>query len=196
MKTKFFSIVAGAVGLLSLSAQAGLQLGIGPSLYAGTEYDEEAGYGINAEVGLLFDKQPIDLFIGAKVTYVDGLGSGVGELDAFEGALAGRVLFPVATNWLKLYVEGSLGTANLGVSGESKYRTMINGRDVSFNTKFDENEWVFAYGLGVGVQFDFTSWLGVRVGYEFHNFGEVEAFGLKTDPGSLNGVVGSLVIKF
>ncbi len=196
MKTKFLPLVFSLIGLSTLSATAGLQFGIGPSLYSGTEYDDEKRGGFNAELGLLLDQQPIDLFIGAKITYVDGLGSGLEELDAFEGALAGRVLFPVATNWLKLYVEGSLGTANLGVAGETKFKTTVKGKDFSVGTKFDENDWVFAYGVGVGVQFDFTSWLGIRVGYEFHNFGEVEAFGLKTDPGSLNGIVGSLVLKF
>ena len=195
MKPNHLLLSAGIVLLSAWPAQAGLQLGIGPSLYSGTEFDKESGYGVNAEIGALFDKTPVDLFLGVKATYVEGLGSGLANLDTFEGALAARVLFPLGGEWLKGYVEGSLGAANLSVSGESG-STKVNGRTFSFNNKYDSNQWVFAYGVGLGLQFDFSSWFGIRIGYEFHNFGDVEAFGLKVDPGNLNGVVGSIVLKF
>ena len=111
-------VCAGLFLLSSVFSQAGLQIGVGPSLYSGTEFDKENGYGVNAEIGILFADTPVDLFLGVKATYVEGLGSGVANLDTFEGALAARVLVPLGTNWLKGYVEGSLGTANLSVSGE------------------------------------------------------------------------------
>lgn len=196
MKTKVMALIFGLFGWLTGETEAGPQFGVGPSLYSGTEYSDEAGYGLNGELGFLWDEQPIDLFLGVKGTYVEGLGSGRANLDLFEGVLAGRVLFPMPSNFLKGYVEGSIGAANLSVSGESKYSTKVNGRNVSLNTQFDENDWVLAYGLGVGVQLDLTSWLGLRAGYEFHSFGETEAFGLKKDPGNLNGFVGSVVLKF
>ena len=195
MKLKQMLVCAGLFLLSSVFSQAGLQIGVGPSLYSGTEFDKENGYGVNAEIGILFADTPVDLFLGVKATYVEGLGSGVANLDTFEGALAARVLVPLGTNWLKGYVEGSLGTANLSVSGEGS-SVKIKDRTFSYNNKYNADEWVFAYGLGVGVQFDFTSWLGIRLGYEFHSFGEVEAFGLKVDPGNLNGFVGSIVLKF
>ena len=195
MKFNQILLLAGLLACCSNPAQAGLQIGIGPSLYSGTEFDEENGYGINAEIGFLFADQPVDLFLGVKATYVEGLGSGDANLDTFEGALAARVLVPLGGDWLKGYVEGSLGTANLSVSGQGS-SVKVKDRTFSYNNTYSADEWVFAYGLGVGVQFDFTSWFGVRLGYEFHNFGDVEAFGLKVDPGSLNGFVGSIVLKF
>lgn len=195
MKIKQILISVGLLVLTSGFSLAGLQIGIGPSLYSGTEFDQENGYGLNAEIGILFADQPVDLFLGVKATYVEGLGSGDANLDTFEGALAARVLVPLGSDWLKGYVEGSLGTANLSVSGEGS-SVKVKDRTFSYNNKYSANEWVFAYGVGVGVQFDFTSWFGVRLGYEFHNFGEVEAFGLKVDPGNLNGFVGSIVLKF
>lgn len=196
MITKVLILILGLFGWLTSRVEAGLQLGLGPGLYSGTDYSDEVGYGLSGELGILWNDQPIDLFLGVKGTYVEGLDSGQANLDLFEGVLVGRVLFPLPTNFLKGYVEGSLGTANLSVSGESGYSTNVNGRNVSLNTRFDEADWVLVYGLGIGLQMDFTSWLGLRVGYEFHSFGEMEAFGLKMDPGNLNGFVGSLVLKF
>jgi opacity protein-like surface antigen len=195
---KFQKIFLQALLALGLGAPAlaDLQLGFGPSLYSGTKFEEENGTGLNAEIGLLFDNAPIDLFLGTKLTYVDGLSEGASEMDVFEGSLAARILVPVSSNWLKLYAEGSIGTANLSVSGQSKYKALIKGKDFSFNTNFDDNDWVFSVGLGVGIQFDFNDWIGLRVGYELHNFGDVQVFGLKSDPGSLNGFVSSLVLKF
>jgi opacity protein-like surface antigen len=196
MKAKFVSSAILLLSILCPSAQAGLQLGVGPSLYSGTQFDDEAGYGVNAEIGQLWDGQPVHFFLGAKGTYVDGLGTGALDMDVFEGALAGRVLFPLGGNWLKGYAEASIGAANLSITGETKAKTTINGRTVSFNSKFDEKDWVVAYGFGLGVQFDFTTWIGLRVGYEFHSLGDVEAFGLEADPGKLNGIVTSIVLKF
>ncbi len=195
MKAKLFPTLVLLTSLTS-AAQAALQLGVGPSLYSGTEFDTEAGYGLNAEIGYLSTGLPVHFFFGAKGTYVDGLGTGSLNMDMFEGALAGRILVPLGSNWLKAYAEASVGMANLSISGETDVKTNIRGRSVSFNSKFDEKDWVLAYGFGVGVQFDFTSWIGLRIGYEFHSLGEVEAFGLKEDPGKLNGVVTSIVLKF
>jgi opacity protein-like surface antigen len=196
MKAKFIASVILLLATLAPSSQAGLQIGVGPSLYSGTQFDTDSGYGVNAELGYLWSGLPVHFFLGAKGTYVDGLGSGALNLDLFEGALAGRALVPIGANWLKAYAEASIGTANLSISGETNVKTKINGRTVSFNSKFDEKDWVLAYGFGVGVQFDFTSWIGLRIGYEFHSLGEVEAFGMKEDPGKLNGVVTSIVLKF
>lgn len=198
MNSKFTFISAAIMGLgfLQSEAQAGNQFGIGPSLYKGTQFDDGTAYGVNAEIGHLWDSQPVHFVLAAKATYVDGLSSGAADLDIFEGALAGRILFPVVTNFLKLYVEGSIGAANLSVSGDAKVTGKFNGKNYTVNNDFDENSWEFAYGLGAGVQLDVTSWFGIRLGYEFHSFGDVDAFGLKLDPGSINGVTGSLVFKF
>ncbi len=196
MKAKFIFTSSLLLSTLAPAAHAGLQLGVGPSLYSGTQFDDEAGYGVNAEIGQLWDGQPVQFFLGAKGTYIDGLGTGTLDMDVFEGALAGRVLFPMGGNWLKGYAEASIGAANLSITGETKAKTTINGRTVSFNSKFDEKDWVVAYGFGLGVQFDLTTWIGLRVGYEFHSLGDVEAFGLEADPGKLNGIVTSIVLKF
>jgi opacity protein-like surface antigen len=51
-------------------------------------------------------------------------------------------------------------------------------------------------GLGAGFQFDFTHNIGLRVGYNFHSFGDSEVFGLNLDPGSMNGITSSLIFKF
>jgi opacity protein-like surface antigen len=195
MKAKIIASTLFSLSFLATATQAGLQVGLGPSLYTGTQFDEEAGYGVNAELGQLWDAQPVHFFLGAKGTYIDGLGTGALDMDVFEGALAGRVLFPMG-NWLKAYAEASVGAANLSISGETSAKTTINGRTVSFNSKFDEKDWVVAYGFGLGVQFDFATWIGLRVGYEFHSLGDVEAFGLEADPGKLNGIVTSIVLKF
>lgn len=177
-------------------AAAALQIGVGPSLFAGTQFDTEAGYGLNAEIGSLWDAQVVHFFLGAKGTYVEGLGKGALNMDLFEGAAVGRVLIPAGLGWLKAYAEASLGAANLKISGATSATTTVNGRTVSFNSHFEEKDWVVAYGFGVGVQLDLTDWFGLRLGYEFHSLGSVEAFGLKTDPGKLNGIVGAVVLKF
>ncbi|MDB6069597.1 MAG: hypothetical protein JWL81_768, partial [Verrucomicrobiales bacterium] len=137
-------------------------------------------------------------------SYVDGLESSGSilnskdnsDLDLFEGALVARLLVPLGTDIVKLYGEGSVGSANLKVSGNAKVKGSIGGQDFSVNSRFDEEDWVLAWGVGAGLQFDFTSRFGLRVGYNFHSFGDSEVFGLKLDPGAMHGVTSALIFKF
>jgi opacity protein-like surface antigen len=185
------------------TAVADFQLGLGGGVFAGTEYDEDIGYGLEAEVGFLAQDLPVNLFFGVRASYVDGLSSGAStfledstDLDLFEGVAVARLLVPLGTDVIKLYGEGSIGTANLKVSGKTKVNGEIGGQDFSINSRFDSNDWVLAWGLGAGVQFDFTRNIGLRVGYNFHSFGDSDVFGLKLDTGSVNGVTSSLIFKF
>jgi opacity protein-like surface antigen len=194
--------------LLSLLAPAPafaeLQIGLGAGAYTGTEYDESIGYSLAGEVGYLNTTSPVNLFLGVRGTYIDGLQSegsilnsdNASDLDLFEGSLVARLLLPLGTDIIKLYGEGSVGSANLGVSGDYKAKGNIGGQDFSINSRFDENDWALAWGLGAGVQFDFTRHFGLRVGYNFHSFGDSEIFGLKLDPGTIHGLTSSLIFKF
>ncbi len=199
MTTKFI-VATLSLGLIT-AASAGTQFGIGLGGYKGTNFDEP-GYGINAELGGLYDQAPVDLFTGFKATYVDGLSDGgtiLGsdtDMDLFEGSFVARVLFPLGNEHIKLYGEGSVGAANLQVSGKASARAKVGGREFSINSRFDENTWVLSWGLGAGVQLDLTPNIGIRAGYSFQSFGDVEIFGLKEDPGSLHGFNASLVFKF
>ena len=189
---------------MTTTAMADFQLGLGGGAFAGTEYDEDIGYGLEAEAGFLAQDQPVNLFFGVRASYVDGLSSGSSssfledssDLDLFEGVALARVLFPLGTDKVKLYGEGSVGTANLKVSGNAKVKGNIGGQDFSINSQFDENDWVLAWGLGAGVQFDFTRNVGLRVGYNFHSFGDSEVFGLKLDTGAMNGFTSAVIFKF
>ncbi len=186
------------------TAMADFQFGVGGGVFSGTEYDEDIGYGLEAEAGYLAQDQPVNLFLGLRGSYVDGLSSGgsgallndSSDLDLFEGGLVARLLVPLGTDMIKLYGEGSIGSANLKVSGNAKVKGNIGGQDFSINSQFDENDWVLAWGLGAGIQFDFTRNIGLRVGYNFHSFGESEVFGLKLDPGAMHGVTSALIFKF
>jgi opacity protein-like surface antigen len=186
------------------SAQGDFQFGVGGGVYGGSEYDEATGYGLNAEIGYLANAAPINLFVGVRGTYIDGLESkgsilnsnDSSDLDLFEGAVVARLLVPLGTDIIKLYGEGSLGAGNLNVSGNAKVRGSIGGQDFSVNSRFDEEDWVLAWGLGAGVQFDFTPTFGLRVGYNFHSYGDSEVFGLKVDPGSIHGLTSSVIFKF
>jgi opacity protein-like surface antigen len=186
------------------TATADLQVGAGAGVFTGTEYDEEIGYGLEGEFGYLSQGQPINLFIGVRASYVDGLASSgsvlnskdSSDLDLFEGTLVGRVLIPLGADAIKIYWEGSVGSANLNVSGDAKIKGSVRGQDFSINSQFDESDWVLALGLGAGFQFDFTHNIGLRVGYNFHSFGDSEVFGLNLDPGSMNGITSSLIFKF
>lgn len=186
------------------TATADLQVGAGAGVFTGTEYDEEIGYGLEGEFGFLSQGQPINLFIGVRASYVDGLESSgsvlnskdSSDLDLFEGTVVGRVLIPLGTETIKIYGEGSVGSANLNVSGDAKIKGSVGGQDYSINSQFDESDWVLAWGLGAGLQFDFTHNIGLRVGYNFHSFGDSEVFGLNLDPGSMHGVTSSLIFKF
>jgi opacity protein-like surface antigen len=186
------------------AATADLQVGAGAGVFTGTEYDEEIGYGLEGEFGYLSQGQPINLFIGVRASYVDGLASSgsvlnskdSSDLDLFEGTLVGRVLIPLGADAIKIYWEGSVGSANLNVSGDAKIKGSVRGQDFSINSQFDESDWVLALGLGAGFQFDFTHNIGLRVGYNFHSFGDSEVFGLNLDPGSMNGITSSLIFKF
>lgn len=193
------------VSVLTLgTASADLQIGLGAGAFTGTEYDEEIGYGLEGEVGYLSQDAPVNLFIGVRASYVDGLVSSGSilnsrddsDLDLFEGALVARLLVPLGTDVVKLYGEGSIGSANLKVSGDAKVKGSIGGQDFSVNSRFDEEDWVLAWGLGAGIQFDFTRNIGLRLGYNFHSFGDSEVFGLKLDPGAMHGVTSSLIFKF
>jgi opacity protein-like surface antigen len=117
-------------------------------------------------------------------------------LDLFESVLAVRVLFPLGTEAIKLYAEGSAGVANLSVSGETSARAEIGGREFSFNRRLDADAWVFAWGLAAGVQFDFTGNFGLRAGYEFHGLGDADMFDLKSSTGNMHGVSAALLLKF
>ncbi len=186
------------------TATAELQFGAGAGVFTGTEYDEEIGYGLEGEFGYLSQGQPINLFIGVRASYVDGLASSgsvlnskdSSDLDLFEGTLVGRVLIPLGADAIKIYWEGSVGSANLNVSGDAKIKGSVRGQDFSINSQFDESDWVLALGLGAGFQFDFTQNIGLRVGYNFVSFGDSEIFGLNLDPGSMNGITSSLIFKF
>ncbi len=190
--------------LTMATAMADFQLGLGGGVFGGTEYDEDIGYGLEAEAGFLAQETPVNLFFGVRASYVDGLSSAgsssllqdSSDLDLFEGVAVARVLFPLGTDIIKIYGEGSVGTANLTVSGKAKAKGSIGGQDFSINSQFDENDWVLAWGLGAGVQFDFTRNFGLRVGYNFHSFGDSEVFGLKLDSGSMNGFTSAVVVKF
>ena len=182
---------------------ADFQLGLGGGVFSGTEYDEDIGYGLEAEAGYLAQDQPVNLFFGVRASYVDGLSSGgstfledSSDLDLFEGVAVARLLVPLGTDIVKLYGEGSVGTANLQVSGKAKVKGNIGGQDFSINSRFDENDWVLAWGLGAGLQFDFTRNVGLRVGYNFHSFGDSEVFGLKLDSGAMNGFTSAVIFKF
>jgi len=185
------------------TAMADFQLGLGGGVFAGTEYDEDIGYGLEAEAGFLAQDQPVNLFLGVRGSYVDGLSSGgssfidgSSDLDLFEGVAVARLLVPLGTDVVKIYGEGSIGSANLQVSGKAKAKGNIGGQDFSINSQFDENDWMLAWGLGAGLQFDFTRNVGLRVGYNFHSFGDSEVFGLKVDPGAMNGFTSALILKF
>ena len=196
-------LVACISSLLLVPAKADFQLGLGGGAFAGTEYDEDIGYGLEAEAGFLAQDQPVNLFIGVRASYVDGLSSSgasfledSSDLDLFEGVAVARLLIPLGTDIVKIYGEGSVGTANLKVSGNAKAKGNIGGQDFSINSQFDENDWVLAWGLGAGLQFDFTRNIGLRVGYNFHSFGDSEVFGLKLDTGAMNGFTSAVILKF
>ena len=205
MKLPSLRFLLPLVSVLTLgTASADLQIGLGAGAFTGTEYDEEIGYGLEGEVGYLSQDAPVNLFIGVRASYVDGLVSSGSilnsrddsDLDLFEGALVARLLVPLGTDVVKLYGEGSIGSANLKVSGDAKVKGSIGGQDFSVNSRFDEEDWVLAWGLGAGIQFDFTRNIGLRLGYNFHSFGDSEVFGLKLDPGAMHGVTSALIFKF
>ncbi len=186
------------------TASADLQIGVGGGTFSSTSYDEQIGYGLEAEVGFLAQSQPVNLFFGVRANYIDGLQSAgslrdsndSSDLGLFEGTAVARLLFPLGTDLVKVYGEGSVGSANLKVSGDARVKGSIGGQDFSINSRFDESDWVLALGLGAGLQFDFTPAVGLRVGYNFHSFGDSEVFGLKLDPGSMHGFTSALVLKF
>ena len=185
-------------------ATADLQVGAGGGVFSGSEYDQKTGYGLEGEFGFLAQDRPVNLFLGVRASYIDGLESSGSilnsndnsDLDLFEGTAVARLLIPLGTEYVKLYGEGSVGSANLQVSGNAKVKGSIGGQDFSVNSHFDEEDWVLAWGLGAGLQFDFTQNIGLRVGYNFHRFGDSEVFGLKLDPGSIQGVTSALIFKF
>jgi len=195
-----------ALGLaFSLShAVAGVQFGLGAGAFTGSDYDEKIGYGIEGEFGYLTQDAPVNLFFGVRGNYVDGLeraGSFLeskdsSDLDLFEGTLVARLLVPLGTEVIKIYGEGSVGSANLTVAGSSGVKGNVGGQDFSINSHFDERDWVLAWGLGAGVQFNFTRSFGLRVGYNFHSFGDSDVLGLKLDPGAMHGLTSSLIFKF
>ena len=186
------------------TASADLQIGLGGGAFRGSEYDEQIGYGLEGEVGFLAQSQPVNLFFGVRASYVDGLESAgslysakdSSELGLFEGAAVARLLFPLGTEMVKIYGEGSVGSANLKVSGDARVKGSIGGQDYSINSRFDESDWALALGLGAGLQFDFTPMVGWRLGYNFHSFGDSEVFGLKLDSGAMHGFTSAVVLKF
>ncbi|MES2706553.1 MAG: outer membrane beta-barrel protein [Verrucomicrobiota bacterium] len=196
------SLFATAAALSTASAD--FQLGLGAGGFMGTEYDENAAFGLEAEMGYLSQDQPINLFVGLRAGYIDGLESKYdnafyrdhSDMDLFEGAFVTRLLFPLGFDKLKIYGEGSLGSANVSVSGNAKARARVGGREFSVRSHFDESDWVLAWGLGAGLQFDFTRNFGVRVGYNFHGFGDIQVSDADRDPGSVNGLTSSLIFKF
>ena len=200
------SVVVGMCGMGNV--EAGLQIGLGAGAYKGTEFDEEVKMGVLGEAGWLFDAAPIDLFLGGKFGYVNALSldrsasagfasaGATADLDLFEGVIAGRVLFPLGADLIKLYVEGGAGTANVRVSGESSARARIGGQDFSFNRRFESDAWVFAWTVGAGVQFDFSSNFGLRAGYEFHGLGDADMFDLRSSTGNMQGISAALLLKF
>jgi len=197
--------------LLSLSlaigagaARAEVQFGLGAGAFTGSDYDKSIGYGLEGELGYLNQDAPVNLFLGVRGNYVDGLqraGSFLdsdedSELDLFEGTVVARLLVPLGNDMIKVYGEGSVGSANLTVSGKYGVKGNVGGQDFSINSHFDERDWVLAWGLGAGVQFDFTRSFGLRVGYNFHSFGDSDVLGLKLDPGAMHGFTSSLIFKF
>lgn len=185
------------------TALADFQLGLGGGAFTGSEYDKDVGYGLEVEAGFLSQDRPVNLFFGVRAAYVDGLSSegssfidDTSDLDLFEGTAVARLLVPLGTEFVKIYGEGSVGAANLKVSGNTRVKGNIGGQDFSVNSRFDDKDWVLAWGLGAGLQFDFTRNVGLRVGYNFHSFGDSEVFGLKMDPGTMSGFTSALILKF
>ena len=119
------------------TATADLQVGAGAGVFTGSEYDETIGYGLEGEFGYLTQGQPINLFIGVRASYVDGLESAgsvlnskdSSDLDLFEGTVVGRLLIPLGTDLIKIYGEGSLGSANL-FPGMPKSKEVSGARNI------------------------------------------------------------------
>lgn len=208
MNSRVFFVSGMASLALALPAAADLQFGVGAGAYEGREFDEETGYGVHAELGFLSSERPIQLFLGARANYIDGLefagttdfgpvsGSAHADLDLFEATGVIRLLVPLGTEVVKLYGEGALGVANLRVSGDADAKIRIGGREIRFNRDFDEDEWTVAWGLGAGLQFDFTKNFGLRVGYEYHSYGDLDIDGLSADSGAMHGAAATFVFKF
>jgi opacity protein-like surface antigen len=198
----FVVCLCGAAALTTASAD--LQIGLGTGAYVGNEYDEHAGWGFEGEIGYLNQDQPINLFVGARALYIDGLeakyanvfSSDQSDLDLFEGAFVTRLIFPTGLLGLKFYGEGSIGTGNLTVSGKTKAHASVGNQDFSVRSHFDDDDWVLAWGLGAGLQYDFGRNFGIRLGYNFHGFGDVRVDNVDRDPGVVHGLTSSLIFKF
>jgi opacity protein-like surface antigen len=163
-----------------------IQLGLGVNMARNENFGEEAGFGMSAELGWLYDHNPIDMVWGIRGAYIADVGDNDSDTDILDVSLFGRVLFPLGADAIKLYGEGRVGLGNLSVAGGSKFSDV----DV------DSAAWTFGWGLGFGVQLDFTRTVGLRVGYELHSYGDLETLGFKKAPGFVHGGSASLVFKF
>jgi opacity protein-like surface antigen len=185
-----------AQGPPPIAGNSRLQMGAGVLMAKNEDLGAEAGFGIAGELGLLYDHNPIDMVWGVRAAYIADVGDNNLDTDILDFSLFGRVLFPIGSDAIKFYGEGRLGLGNLQVSGSERAGTTVGGRRFSIRNNIDSQDWTFGWGLGFGVQLDFTNYVGLRVGYELQSYGDLEALGFRMDPGFVHGGTASLVFKF
>lgn len=187
MKIRFLILTAALLGVGS-SAMADLQLSAG-GLYARGE-DEES-FGFDASVGFYSKHSTSSLASCLSLTYM-GISSieenGVDfDLDSSYSVvgLDYKLYFPLMQDsGLSLFLEGLAGASNT----TSEAKTAIGHLDVE--------EWGFTYGLGAGLEYDFTENIGLSLSYLYLGLDEPNDSGYSLGASSLHLVRLDLVVRF
>lgn len=130
-----------------------------------TQVDTDEGYGFAAAFGKQMEMFRVEAEIATQENDLNNIevgGRGVGGFDngdvSIDSLMGNAFVDVLLASGFSVYCGGGLGVANVTVG--------------AYDYEIDET--VFAYKLGAGVTYDFSSVWGVRLGYEYFATDDVE----------------------
>ena len=185
MKIRSLILTAALVGAGS-SALADLQLNAGPMYIRGE--DEEAG-GFELGVGWYAKHSTSSLASSINLGYL-AIASLKEDNPSFEVESDYSVLGLDYKLYFPLMQDGGLSAYIEGFAGGANTTAEVDIDDI------EVEEWGFAWGVGGGLEYDFTDTVGLSLGYTFLGLNEPNEGGYALGAESLHLVRLNLVVRF
>lgn len=187
MKIRFLILTAALLGV-GTSAMADLQLNAG-GLYARGEDEESFGFELGAAFYTKHSTSSLASSIGLTYLGISSIEENGEDFDLDSSysvlGLDYKLYFPLMQDGaLSAYVEGLIGAANT----TSEAKTDIGHLDVE--------EWAFTWGLGAGLQYNFTDNFGLSLGYTYLGLDEPNDSGYSLGASSLHLVRLDFCVRF